>query len=688
MLQSNPLLPHTNETEIWRAYGVALRPPPPMEPAEFAAKYRQLHPIYCSERPGPWNNEAFPYQRHVMNAGAEAIRTGRRGLVFMKAGQIGGTDAAINIQLWLKEYYPGPQLFMSSTEKVANEFGRERFGPIINDMEPLKKKYIPKKRGDILTKRFIDGKIQLSGGQSVFNLQSTPYRVVVIDELDSLVESLGGQGDPLKLAEVRTDSFSGQTLIIAYAHPSTKDRGAAKIYYQDSDQRRGFVRHDCGHEFYLQWDHVKATVAHDRMTLEQAKIDPDCYAYYCPGCGAQVSDSERVGMVRNVEYKTTLDSEEAKKKRWIGMHASQLYSPSKTIRSFACRWLECIDDENAKRVFYNKVLGEPFESTLKKSSAEDWRRLIVVPRRESDPEAYRKGQVPPGVRFLTAGQDSNSEEFHYAIWGYGLARTTSNTTVLRRWLIDWDTIKRKEKSNTITSDELTVFDQLIYNRYFPTTYSDLYFDVREGAHDTGWSPNAIYEYSRSFEWRAIPIKGGAESSLKSAPAWRESHKPKYRINDEEMELGQPLIIFNTYLLKFDMYNTLMKTLEIFEYGNSRKNSPTGKREIYQVALPMDVDDAFLEQSSSEFLTYGKRRGEKVWDHHSVNHYGDCNTYSYGLALKINPFQAGLAFDEAEQQAAEQEEAQRIRSEKQEQQKKDAWLSTDRYKSGNPWIARE
>jgi phage terminase large subunit GpA-like protein len=184
-------IPHPRETEIWRAFSEALRPPPPMEPDEFAEKHRRLHPVYCSERPGPWSNDTFPYQRHVMNAIASAIRKGKRGFAFMKGGQIGGTDCAINGTLWLKRYYPGPQLFMTSTEQVASEFGRERFGPIIRDMEPLRRKYIPAARGDILTKRFIDGKLQLCGGQSVFKLQSTPYRIVVIDEMDSLAENLG-----------------------------------------------------------------------------------------------------------------------------------------------------------------------------------------------------------------------------------------------------------------------------------------------------------------------------------------------------------------------------------------------------------------------------------------------------------------------------------------------------------------
>ena len=609
---------------------------------------------------------------------AEAIRTGKRGVVFQKAGQIGGTDAMINAMLWLKEYFPGPQLFMTSTDKVASEFGRERFALIIRDMEPLRKKYISKKRGDIFIKRFVDGKIQLCGGQSVFNLQSTPYRVVVIDELDSLVQNLGGQGDPVKLAEVRTDSFVGQTLIIAYAHPSTPDRGSARLYSELSDQRRGFVRHECGHDFWLNWDHVTATPIDNSMSQEQAMLDSSCYAYYCPGCGAEISDSERVGMVRAVVYRSILTPDEAKKKTWIGMHASQLYSPGRTIKAIASRWIECFNDENAKRVFYNKILGEPFETRMRESSIGDWRQLIVIPRREADPEAYRKGQVPPGVRFLTAGQDSRSEQFHYAVWGWGLARLSTGATVLRRWLIDWDEITRQEKSLTINPDELRIFDQLVYDRYYPTTYSNLFFDVRECAHDTGWNPNAVYEYCRHWEWRAIPTKGGAESSLSQAPAWRESHRPKYKINGEEYELDQPLIVFNTYQLKLEWYGSLGRRIKIVDSGDIR--------DVSLVSLPMDVDDGFLEQASSEFLTNGKKKGEKLWEHRRPNHFADCTVYAYGLAMKINPFQGDLPFDEAvaldnaKEKAESESRAMRAMREKNQEQ-----TPLQRYGIGGDWV---
>jgi phage terminase large subunit GpA-like protein len=626
---------------LWRVYCGSIRPPPDLSPSEFAEKYRILHPVYCSERPGRWSNDVFPYQPHAMNAVQEAMRTGKRGVVFLKGGQLGGTEVAINGMLWLKIYYPGPQLFMTATEKVASEFGRERFESIIRDMPPLMARYCPNPRGDILTKRFVDGKIQLSGGQSVFNLQSTPYRMVVIDELDSLVENLGGEGDPVKLAEVRTDSFTGQTLMIAYAHPTTKDRGAGKLYYELSDQRRGFVKHDCGCEFYLKWEDVKCS---------GDETDPGAYDYICPQCAAVISDAERVAMVRKMVYRSVLPPEVAAKKTWIGMQFGQLLSPAKSIRGLAQRFVECGKDENPLRVFYNKVLGEPYEPKVQKIDIDSLRALIVVKRRANDPEFYSRGQVPPGVRFLTAGQDSRSTELHFAIWGWGLRRATDKTVELCGWLIDWGAIKR-QYSLLFSEAEYHVFDELIYRRVLPSSTTDRTYNVMACGHDIGYQPTQIpiIRFCRSWPQRAIPVKGASitATSATTAPYARWGHAMKFKAGDEHTpDETSAALLLNTFMLKNQWYGSIAKRIEISDSANGQQ---IGSRKVAVLAFPEDVEEGYLEQSKNEAMGKGKRRDELVWEKTGPNHYADCNTYAFGLALNFDPYQKNQTPEEAQRQ---------------------------------------
>lgn len=626
----------------WAAYADVLAPLPNLSPSAFAVAERVLHSVYCSERPGPWTNDVFPYQAPLMDMVQEAIRTGKRGVVYLKSAQGGGTDLAINGLLWLKAYYPGPQLFLTSKEEIAQEFGRERFESIIRDMPTLQARYMPNPHGDIQTKRFVDGKIHLSGGQSVLSLESIPYRFVGVDELDSLSENLGGKGDPLKLAEARTDSFTGSTLIIAYAHPTTRERGAARVYYQQSDQRRGFVRHGCGAEFWLQWEHVKA---------ENPK-DPEFYRYICPGCGRPVSDGERVAMVRAVEYRSTLAPAEAARRTWIGAHFSQLYYPGKTLRSIAERWVECGDDENARRVFVNKVLGEPYDPKVSEISTDTLRSLVCVKRRANDPEFYLRGQVPAGVRFLTAGQDSRTVELHYAIWGWGLRRATDGVVSLCGWLIDWGRVERAY-SLSFSEAEFHVFDDLIYRRVFPAVQGDRRFHVVQAGHDIGYEPTQIpiIRYCRSWPQRAIPIKGAniEATSHTTAPYARWGSALKWKAGQEEAveDVNSRQLLLNTFMLKTDWYGWTEPGRRIEVPDVTAEGELLGARKVARLTFPEDVADGFLRQSAAEVLGHGEKSNELIWKKTGPNHWADCNTYAYGIALNLDPFQGNQTAAEAE-----------------------------------------
>jgi len=628
----------------------ALRPPEEVTPAEFAKKNRVLHRVYCSENPGPWDDQKFPWQNQVMDAAQEAVRDGRRGVVLMKAGQIGGTDCMINAGFWLKVYLPGPQLFLTSTEGVAGEFGRERYANIIPDMAPLKKTYIPNPRGGILTKRFVDGKIQLCGGKSVFKLQSTPYRVIILDEIDSLAENLGKEGDPLKLAEIRLDSFDGQTLILAYAHPTTSDRGAARIFFKLSDQRRGFVTHKCGHEFYLQWQHVRATPVGGESQAD-AEQNPDCYHYHCPGCDAAITDAERTAMLRQtLVYKSTLPPEIARRKAWIGLHASQLYTPAKSIRSFAARWIDCAGDENAIRVFWNKILGEPYEPKVQKVDLSAFQSLIVVKRRANDPEFYLRGQVPPGVVFLTGGQDSRNAQLHFAIWGWGLRRCTNKTLAMCGWLIEYGIIDRTPATGVFTEADYHVFDDLIYRRKFFSTCGRRHFNVACCGHDIGYSATqiAIVQYCRNFPRRAIPVRGAAMTATSSckAPFAAWGSAIKYKAGEVEVsDDASRCLNLNTYMLKTEFFGWTHPDRRI-EVPEILDGQTVGVRRVAQLVLPEDVDDNFMESSKNEALEKGKKKNELVWmKTNPNNHFADCNTYALGLAHELDPFLKNRTADE-------------------------------------------
>lgn len=209
--------------------------------------------------------------------------------------------------------------------------------------------------------------------------------------------------------------------------------------------------------------------------------------------------------------------------------------------------------------------------------------------------------------------------------------------------------------------DLRVFNQLIYQRTYPTTYNADVFDVRECGHDTGWNPVAVYEYCADHLGRAMPIKGASDSSLSTSLPWRLGNRPRYKLNGEEIELNQELILFNTYQLKLDWHNSYDK----------RVPQADGGEKVPILTLPVDVDDEFVRQLASEYLTHGRRKGEKVFAKRGENHFGDCSIYAYGLAKKIQP---ALANKTAEEVSAERDAEESRQSRQPRQQTQKTWIA--------------
>lgn len=635
--------------QLLATYQLAITPPESIEPSEWAEKYRVLAPRE-SESPGPWSNAKFPAHAALIDTAAEALRTGR-GWCCIKNAQAGVSSNVINFIGWFIHRYSAPVLYLISIDRHAKEFGRDRFDTMIRNAAPLRRKLLKTKRSrsEIQTKRFTDCKIDILGGQSAMSIESQSYALVAADEPDSFPLD-SPTGDPIATAQKRTGAFDGLTLIMAFSHPTIRARGTAKIYYAQSDQRRGFVTCcHCKGEFFFSWDHVRA-IAHtedgEKETQEQADVNPDRYAFFAPCCGTEISDVDRIRCLNaGVTFKSTLSPEEAATKAWIGVHVNAFYQKNKTLRELATEYIQGLADPTIMRVFVNKTMGEPYESKISESHEDDWRRLIVVPRHDNDPREYSLGEVPPGVRFLTAGQDSRSIELHYTVWGWGLLRDTAGIVNLCGWLIDCGVIPRPY-SLTLDAADLAVFDQLIYNRRFPSTDGKHMFRVELGLHDAGWQEIAAYQFCRRHRGRAWPCKGAAVDSRSVHPSLRWGAAPRYQIDGVEVrDPSMRLALLNTFTLKEVFYDMARKS---FRLGNKTGATPEIQtRLVLPRGSSEPYPDMFCQQISSEYQSQEKNK--LVWKHKGPNHFADCSIYAFAACENLDPFQHGLPFDEVERQ---------------------------------------
>lgn len=625
--------------------GEVLRPLEVITPAEFAQKHRV---VVGGPFAGRWDNTTAPYLVDVMNAVQEAITEGKH-LVCMKGAQEGVTEAlGINAVMWLLTYYPGPVLYLTAKDGTAKKVSLNRWAPVLKTCALLREKHLSGKlHGEqILEKRFADGgALTLAGSRSMNNFISNPYAVVVFDELDACQDRQPDGADPVATIMERLTAFAEgrPVLVIAFAHPTTKERGVGKIYYRESDQRRGHVRcPKCGSWFAPLWrDHVRAFPALGQSPAS-AERDPHCYKLVASCCGEVLSNTDRLRMIERVEQRSTLPPEAARQKDWIGVHIWHLFlRRGGAIEALAKKHIAGIDEEGKRIPFVNKSCGDAVEVEGTENPDETaWKACITHPRFEGDRASYYRGEVPAEVQVLTAGTDLGLKMLHWTVWGWGRLPIQGGGTVLCGWLIDWGVVKRDSAAAEIQAEDLRPFDGLIYDRLW-TTADGRDLIVREGGHDTGYQPNPVYEFAARRPGRSIPVKGDNATSSSPAPLLRYGRKPVRIVRDVAVKDTRSFLgVINTYLAKRMFFGRVRR-----RFPRSRGDGLPPEIDRWRLHLPLDVEDEMIRHLASERLVREKR--ELKWEAQGPNHWSDCSVYAFALA-------ESLAETEAKDEVAEPE----------------------------------
>ncbi len=134
-------------------------------------------------------------------------------------------------------------------DDAAETFSKDRLAPMIRDTKVLTDLFGEAKSRDagatLSHKQFPGGHITLVGANSPTNLAMRPIRLLCCDEIDKYPLSAGGEGPPIDLAEERQAEFKTNSLTVLACSPTIAGRSAIEASYEESDQRKAFVR--CSH---------------------------------------------------------------------------------------------------------------------------------------------------------------------------------------------------------------------------------------------------------------------------------------------------------------------------------------------------------------------------------------------------------------------------------------------------------
>lgn len=481
---ADALIDFDGAADVVRSWSQGVRPDPDLTVSEWADRHRWLS-SRASAEPGRYRTARTPYMREIMDALSPANAVQR--VVFMKAAQVGATEAGNCFIGFVMHHAPGPMLAVQPTVELAKRNSRQRIDPLIEESPELRVRVKPARSRDagntMLSKEFAGGILIMTGANSAVGLRSTPARYIFLDEVDAYPASADEEGDPVTLAEARSLTFAHRRKVFLVSTPTIRGLSRIEREYEASDQRRFFVPcPHCGHEQWLKFE---------RLRWETGR--PETAAYHCEGCDRAIAEHHKTAMLEAGEWRPTATAADP---TTVGYHLSALYSPVGWL-SWA-RIARAHDaaqgSDEAIKAFRNTILGETWVET---GEAPDWQRLYG--RRER----WRPGIVPAGGLFLTAGADVQKDRIEVDVWAWGRS--------LESWLVDHLVIEGGPDRPEAWADLTALLDRSW------THERGAHLKIARLAIDTGYEAPAVYAWARKVGFPQVAPVKGVEGFNRSSP---------------------------------------------------------------------------------------------------------------------------------------------------------------------------
>jgi phage terminase large subunit GpA-like protein len=471
--------------DIWKR---AMR----LEPQTLVSDWADAKRILpnTSAEPGHWKTSRTPYLKDIMNCLSVASPYER--VVFMKAAQIGATEAALNFAGHIIENAPGVLLYVSPTDAASQRNVRLRVDPLI-DTTPELAALVTRRRSrtagnNNALKTFPGGQLSFVGANSAVGLRSTPARYIVADEIDAFPADCDGEGDPISLAIQRTVTFAGRRKIFLLSTPTLEGVSRIAKAFDEGDQRQYHVPcPHCGTLQVLKWTKVR-----------WPDEDRSKAFYLCEHCGSGISERHKQNMVSEGVWMPMAEGDG----KTASFHISALYSPFVSWSEIALEHEACGNDPTRLQTWTNCSLGETWEDKQATHITAD--QLLT--------RASGWGEtLPDEVVRITGSADVQMDRLEVEIVGWGKGEQS--------WSIAYISLP----GNPAEQEIWTRLDNIRKQR-FPHrklgTLSISAFCVDSG----NWS-KSVYAYTgRRFDQKVFAVKG---SSDPTAPIWpRRPSRPK------------------------------------------------------------------------------------------------------------------------------------------------------------------
>lgn len=564
-----------------------LQPDPDLTVAQWSNQHRMLSQKGSAE-PGPYRMERTPYLNEIANC--LSPNSPIQKVVLMKSAQIGASELGFNWIGFVIHSCPGPMMMVQPTTDLAEKISKQRISSMIEETKVLSQIISPKARdtgNTVLVKEFRGGILVITGANSPVGLRSMPVRFLFCDEVDSYPADVGGEGDPVSLAEKRTQTFSIRKKVFLTSTPKIKDASRIEAEYLSSDQRRYFV--PCPHCGAMQWLKFKQ--------MEWTGNDPSTVKYKCEHCAELIEERFKTEMLKCGEWIATAPSDG----RSVGFHISALYSPLgwKSWSDIVDEFLKSKADAPKLKSFVNTILGETWE--------EEYSTKMGSTDLQARAEDYLCNTCPAGVLLLTAGIDIQDNRFAIKITGWGKEE--------EQWVISYQEIFGNPSQPEIWKQ----LENVLLTPVPHATHANLL--VKAAALDSGGHyTHEVYQFTRQHRLKKwIAVKG---SNQRAQPAISKPRKVDVNFKGQALKRGAELYLVGT------------DTIKSVIYGRLKHNEPGPGYIHFSSELPTEFYDQLTAEKQVTKYVRGFPIKEWIKKPGQRNEALDCAVYDYAALQMI------------------------------------------------------
>ena len=392
--------------ELFRYTLLMMKPPRMLNVSDWADQNRVLVSESSSE-PGRWRTDRAPYQREIMNA---FTQPGVWQIVIMASAQMGKTELELNMMGRSIDVDPGPMLFVQPTDGFAEDFSKRRVAPMIRACPALQQKVYEAKSRDagntITMKTFPGGSVSFTGANSPTELAGRPIRYPFMDEIDRFPASAGTEGDPLELAERRTETFRHNRKVVKTSTPTVK--GASKIekaYMTGTQEEWHTECPHCKRYSYIRFEHIRFDKEEYQDENGEKNFRVSNVRWRCPECQKETREHD----TKRCPAKWVQKNPKALETGVRSFRLNAFMSPWSDWTDICRSFLRANNDPELLKVFTNTVLGETWEMRDHSGAPE-----AMMARRE-----IYNAEVPTGVLVMTMGMDTQDNRLEYEVVGWG-----------------------------------------------------------------------------------------------------------------------------------------------------------------------------------------------------------------------------------------------------------------------------